>query len=324
MGTLVGHVAPGFGFFLIGLWHLFNHIKLHLLRPNSYKSLPWFPSPRFRYLELYLIILGSCASVAMELFIGPRSHQPLDTDWTIPSNHLHNFEHSSISMAFIVYGVFAVLFDKLKLKSQFGLTQLLAALAFGQQLFLFHLHSSDHMGVEGQYHTLLQIVIFVSLLTTLMGIGQPDSFLISFVRSVSILFQGAWLMTMGFMLWTPSLIPKDCFMNLEEGHLVVRCRDDHSLHRAKSLVNIEFSWFLIGLAISVMSFYLGMVRVYGEKNEYWTLRTKEMDDDFEVSSSSGSDQDLESQKGAATSNVHDERKSFIDMGQSFAAMDMER
>ncbi|CAM8982591.1 unnamed protein product [Rhodiola kirilowii] len=217
-------------------------------------------------------------------------------------------------MSFLVYAVFAILFDKMKPKSHLGLTQLLATLAFGQQLFLFHLHSSDHMGVEGQYHTLLQIVIFVSLITTLFGSAQPESFLIAFVRSVSILFQGAWLMIMGFMLWTPSLIPKGCFMNMEEGHSVVRCRDDASLHRAKSLVNIEFSWFVIGLAISVMSLYLGMVRYYGEKgDQYWTLKGKDnIDDedlhDFEVSSSSssGSDQDLESQKGAA-----EETKSFI-------------
>uniref|UniRef100_A0A7N0T8W7 Transmembrane protein 45A n=1 Tax=Kalanchoe fedtschenkoi TaxID=63787 RepID=A0A7N0T8W7_KALFE len=317
MGSLVGHVAPGLGFFVIGLWHLFNHIKLHLLHPSTYKSLPWFPSPRFRYLELYLIILGSCASVAMELFIGPRRHQPLDTDGSIPSNHLHNFEHSSISSALIIYGVFAILLDKMKPKSQLGLTQLLGALAFAQELFLFHLHSTDHTGVEGQYHTLLQIVIFVSLLTTLMGIGQPDSFLISFVRSVSIVFQGAWLMTMGVMLWTPSLIPKGCFMNLEEGHNVVRCRDDHSLHRAKSIVNIEFSWFLISLAISVMSMYLGMMGIYGEKSACCTtVRSKEVDEglqhELEMSSSSsgtGSDEDLESQKGA-DSHV-DERKSFI-------------
>uniref|UniRef100_A0A7N0T868 Uncharacterized protein n=1 Tax=Kalanchoe fedtschenkoi TaxID=63787 RepID=A0A7N0T868_KALFE len=153
MGSLIGHVAPGLlGFFLIGLWHLFNHIKLHLLHPYTYKQ--WLG---LRYLELYLIILGSCASVAMELFISPRRHQPLDTDGSTPSNHLHNFEHSSISSALIVYGVFSILLDKMKTKSQLGLTHLLGALAFAQELFLFHLHSTDHMGVEGQYHTLLQI-----------------------------------------------------------------------------------------------------------------------------------------------------------------------
>ncbi|KAJ6704688.1 PROTEINASE INHIBITOR I4 SERPIN (DUF716)-RELATED [Salix purpurea] len=118
----------------------------------------------------------------MELFIGPESHQPFDSDGTIPSNHLHNFEHSSISITFFVYAAFAVLLDRIGPAAQYGLTQFLGALAFGQQLFLFHLHSADHMGVEGQYHFLLQIVIVVSLATTLMGIGLPESFMVSFVR----------------------------------------------------------------------------------------------------------------------------------------------
>ncbi|KAJ6944677.1 hypothetical protein NC652_009896 [Populus alba x Populus x berolinensis] len=105
MGTLVGHVAPGFAFLALGLWHLFSHIKLHAQQPNSYTSSPWFPTSRLRYLELFLIMLCSSISVSMELFIGPRSHQPFDTDGTIPSNHLHNFEHSSISITFFVYAV---------------------------------------------------------------------------------------------------------------------------------------------------------------------------------------------------------------------------
>ncbi|OWM73412.1 hypothetical protein CDL15_Pgr026511 [Punica granatum] len=302
MGALVGHVAPGFGFFVIGLWHLFNHIRLHARGPSSYSSPPWFPSPRVRYLELYMIMFGCSMSIAMELFIGPDRHQPLDPDGTIPSNHLHNFEHSLISLSFFTYAAFAIVLDRVVGPSKahagafFGLTQLVGAVAFGQQLLLFHLHSADHMGVEGQYHLLLQIVIVVSLATTLIGIALPRSFLVSFVRSASILFQGIWLMVMGFMLWTPQLIPKGCFMNLEEGHLVVRCHSDEALHRAKSLVNIGFSWFLIGVTIFSVSLYLILTKIYGDSVEYQSL-------DLEAD-------DVESQKRAKTVNDEPSR-SFI-------------
>ncbi|CBI29196.3 uncharacterized protein LOC100244332 [Vitis vinifera] len=306
MGTLVGHVAPGFGFLLIGLWHLFNHIKLHYQHPNSYTSPPWFPTAKIRYLELFLIMVGSCISIAMELFIGPQKHQPFDVDGTIPSNHLHNFEHSSISMAFLVYGAFSIVLDHLGSKAKYGLTQLLAAIAFGQQLMMFHLHSADHVGIEGQYHLLLQIVILVSLTTTLMGIGLPKSFLVSFVRSASILFQGIWLILMGYMLWTPALIPKGCILHLDNGHEVVNCSDTEALHRAKSLVNIEFSWLVVGMMIFAMSFYLFLARVYREKVEYWSLGREEGRED---------DEDLESQK---KSNLE-----FVHMGKTYA-MDIER
>ncbi|PKI73621.1 transmembrane protein 45B-like [Punica granatum] len=274
MGTLVGHVAPGFGFFLLGLWHLYNHIKLHVLHPDAYASLPWFPASRLKYLELFLITVASSMSICMELFIGPRSHQPFDVDGTIPSNHLHNFEHATISLTFLTYAAFAVALDRIRPSAHYGLTQLMASIAFGQQLLLFHLHSADHMGVEGQYHLLLQLVIFTSLATTLLGIPFRDSFLVSFVRSSSILFQGLWLIVMGFMLWTPQFMPRGCFENLEEGHQVVRCGTDEDLHRAKSLVNIEFSWFLILVTVFSVSLYLIMMRFYGKNSEYMSL-TKE-------------------------------------------------
>ncbi|XP_058200454.1 uncharacterized protein LOC131315314 [Rhododendron vialii] len=318
MGTLVGHVAPGFGFFVIGLWHLLNHIKLHAQNPNSYKSKPWFPASKLKYLELFLIMGGCSASIAMELFIGPERHQPLDDDLTIPSNHLHNFEHSIISLTFFLYAAFAIVFDKVApKKTQFSLTQLLGAAAFGQQLLVFHLHSSDHMGVEGEYHLLLQLVISVALVTTLMGIGYPNSFLISFVRSISIVSIGLWLAVMGFMLWTPEFIPKGCFMHLEEGHKVVRCHDDEALDRAKSLVNIEFSWYMILVIVSSMCLYLYMIKIHGEKVEYQTLSKYELGDEDEEEA--GGD-DVEAQKkiNAGAS------KSFVQMGKGFAAMDIER
>lgn len=317
MGTLVGHVAPGFGFFLIGIWHLINHIRLHALYPKSYTSLPWFPTPRIRYLELFLIMGACLASISMELFIGPEKHQPLDIDGTIPSNHLHNFEHSNISLTFFVYALFTIIFDKVTPPphTKYGMTQFLGAIAFGQQLLLFHLHSADHMGVEGQYHWLLQIAIFVSLATTLLGIQFPKSFLNSFVRSYSIMFQGIWLMVMGFMLWTPKFIPKGCFINLEEGHKVVRCENHEALARAKSLVNIQFSWYIVGMTIFCVTLYLVLIKIFQEKVEYQSLDSKfeEQEDDLE---------DVEAQK---SSKNDVESNKFLEMGKIFVSTsDIER
>lgn len=275
---MVGHIGPGLGFFAIGLWHLINHINFYFQNTTTYVSLPWFPSSFTRYLELYLIMAGSCGSIAMELFIGPANHQPFDpSDWSIPSYHLHNFEHASISLTFLLYAVFALLLDKYQFqattakspnpKPNTSMALLLAAAAFSQQLLMFHLHSTDHMGVEGQYHWLLQLIIGVSLVTTILGIEYRRSFVVGFARSSSIMFQGVWLFVMGIMLWTPKFIPKGCFMNMEEGHLVVRCHEEEDLHRAKSLVNIEFSWYLAGFLVLVMAIYLFLSR----KHSYASL-----------------------------------------------------
>ncbi|KAG8371744.1 hypothetical protein BUALT_Bualt13G0119900 [Buddleja alternifolia] len=319
MGTLVGHVAPGFGFFIIGLWHLINNIKLHALHPNSYISSPWFPTSRIKYLELYLIMVGCSISISMELFIGPDRHQPLDPDGTIPSNHLYNFEHSNISLTLFIYAFFSIVLDKLTPPARYELTYLLGAVAFGQQLLLFHFHSADHMGVEGQYHWLLQIAIFTSLVTTLLGINYPKSFLNSYVRSFSIMFQGVWFMVMGFMLWIPGLIPKGCFVNLEEGHKVVRCHVEEALERAKSLVNIQFSWYLVGVTIFSVTLYLVMIKLYhNEKVEYQSL-TK-----FELQDEENEDDDVEAQTKSNKDSKIGKPKSFLQIGKPFAPMDIER
>ncbi|XP_027363985.1 tubulin-folding cofactor D isoform X2 [Abrus precatorius] len=291
-GTMLeGHQLLGFGFFMVGLWHLFNHIKLHALCSKSYSSTLWFPTTISRYLELHFVMASCTIFIAMELFIAPVHHQPFDPDGTIPANHLHNFEHSSMALAFLVYATFAIVFDRKCIKAQHELTHLLGAIAFVQQFLLIHLHSRDHMGPEGQYHLLLQLLVLVSFVTTLMGIGFPKSFLVSFVRSVSIIFQGVWLMIMGFLLWTPGFQAKGCFLHLkDDGDHEVRCSDDEALHRAVSLVNIQFSWLLIGVTIFAMSFYLTLVRRYGEKLEYVSLRKEEL-----YREEDGSNIDVESQ-----------------------------
>ncbi|KAH0850247.1 hypothetical protein HID58_091298 [Brassica napus] len=279
MGTLVGHVAPGFAFFVLGLWHLYNNIKLFSLHPNTFNSSPWFPTSKFRHLELYLIMLSSSASIAMELFIGPKKHQPFDSDGTIPSNHLHNFEHSSISMSFLVYAVFALVLDQARPKAvSKELTILAAASTFAQQLFLFHHHSADHMGIEGQYHKLLQLVIFVSLLTTLM--------------------------VMGYMLWTPSLISKGCFLHEEKGHQVLYT----GLSRWSTS---SLAGFFVGNTIFVMSLYLILDGVYGENIEYSSLTTKD-----QVEEDGEKQEDMESLKMS--------NPGFVQMGKIFGDRDVER
>ncbi|XP_015883521.3 uncharacterized protein LOC107419289 [Ziziphus jujuba] len=317
MGSMLGHILPGLGFFLIGLWHLFNHIKLHALHPNTYIAPPWFPFSKFKYLELYVIMGGCFASISMELFIGPDRHHPFDTDGTIPTNHLRNFEHSSISMALFSYAAFAIVLDRSRAKARHDLAQFLGAIAFAQQFFLFCLHSTDHNGPEGQYHLLLQFVILVSLTTALMGIAFPKSFLIIFVRSLSIFFQGVWFVVMGIMLWTPGLVPKGCSLNDEDGHKIVRCSNEEAAHRAKSLVNIMFSWFLVGIAIFGVCLYLVLDKIYGKKVEYFTLKGEGLDhhghgDDLD---------DIESQKekynlGASKNFVYMEKSALLptDMG----------
>uniref|UniRef100_A0A0D3H151 Uncharacterized protein n=1 Tax=Oryza barthii TaxID=65489 RepID=A0A0D3H151_9ORYZ len=102
MGTLVGHVAPGTGFLLVGLWHLYNHIRLFLLRPTAYVAPVWFPVRRARYLELALVIAGAVASILMELVVGPADHAGVEGQY-----HLLLQGVVAVTLAATVLGVAA-------------------------------------------------------------------------------------------------------------------------------------------------------------------------------------------------------------------------
>ncbi|ESQ29953.1 hypothetical protein EUTSA_v10012138mg, partial [Eutrema salsugineum] len=132
-------------------------------------------------------------------------------------------------------------------------------------------------------------------------IPSPKSFPVSFLRSSSITFQGVWMILMGYMLYTPSLIPKGCFIHDEEKHLVVKCSTEEALHRAKSLVNIEFSWLFVINKIFVMILYLILDRVYGGNVE-----------DSNLTISYQTEQDDEEQQHFESQST--QKMSFIQMG----------
>ncbi|CAA7394952.1 unnamed protein product [Spirodela intermedia] len=301
MGTLVGHVASGLVFLVIGLWQLFNHIKLYCQHPKSYRPPIWFPAPKVRHLELYFIMTGSAIYMILELFFANSRHHPLDpADWTIPSNHLHNFEHATISFALFIYAA-----------ARGVLSFLLAAFALTIELFIFYLHSTDHAGVEWQYHWLLLIAIDVCLITTVMGIGFPTSFVVGFVRSVSVCLQGIWYIILGVMLYTPRFISKGCTLQSDDGHLVHSCADHLALHRAKALVNLQFAWCLIVVAAISLWFYVYMAKKYPEVPDY------------ECQAANGDEEDYfcESPKKM---DLEEKSDNFLDVGKLFKPKDLKR
>lgn len=271
MGTFAGHILPGVGFALIGIWHLFNTIRNYVEAPWNFHSRPWFPTrwggKYVRYLEPLAIIIGSCTSIAAELFICPASHQPWADDWSIPSNHLNNFEHSTISFFFVFYGATCLASDALKVHLPRGLLHVMGAFAFSQELMLFHFHSADHMGLEGHYHWLLQLPICVGVLAALTEIAAPKAFIVSFLRSVAILFQGLWFVQMGLTLYVPSLVPTGCELLREQRHWEVRCGSlgSEADMRAKALANLYFSWYLVAALLFSISLYVSMMYHHGRK-----------------------------------------------------------
>nr|TKW33421.1 hypothetical protein SEVIR_2G234400v2 [Setaria viridis] len=187
-------------------------------------------TPRVRYLELIVIIAASIFEADTQLFVGHRTFLPFDADGSIPSRRLPNHEHAVFFAAFV-------------------------------ELLVFHFHSTDHAGVEGQFHLFVEVMAAVGLATALLGVGFPRSFAVSLVRSAGIAFQGLRLVVIGVM-WIPSLVPKGCSLVREHHRDAVRCENDDSLHRAKALVNLQFGWCMSLVALFVVALYLYVCKRY--------------------------------------------------------------
>nr|XP_043621184.1 transmembrane protein 45A [Erigeron canadensis] len=253
MGTLAGHLVPGSALALLGLWHIINTIRAyHLKGPTQFKSSFWHPlvSPvsKLAYMELMLIIFFSIFSIVMQV---------LDYPLFSFAFKLNNYEHATMFLHLAIYAGFT-LYSELKQKSDilFEVSGILAASVFGQELFLLYYHSADHVGIEGHYHWLMQLIVIVSFLTALSVTMMPSSFPSSLVLSISVAFQGFWFINMGFMLWVPEFVPKGCTIRLGHGgdsdmHGAVMCGNHEAALRAKGLANLQFSWILAAILIFV-------------------------------------------------------------------------
>ncbi|CAM0951584.1 unnamed protein product [Alopecurus aequalis] len=274
----IGHIIPGAGFFAVGLWHLFNHVRLFSLRPDSYVAPVWFPVTGARYLEPALVIASSALEFVLEMFVDHSTFLPFDADGSIPPHRLHNHEHAIICVALIVYGGAAVHLDRARAPGRRALCFLLLAVVFAQELLVFHFHSTTHSGVEGQFHWILEVVVAACLGTALLGVGYPRSFAVSLARSACIMFHGVWLAVIGAMVWVPSMMSKGCSLVREDGRDTVRCHDKASLHHAMALVNLQFGWYLSLMTVFVFAIYLYVCNKYRAEQAYTRLLPKAVDE----------------------------------------------
>ncbi|KAJ3677072.1 hypothetical protein LUZ60_002796 [Juncus effusus] len=243
MGTFIGHFIPGLFFTFLGFWHTINTIKCYKLKgPSHFISTTWFPlpskNPYLKHLELYLLLSFSLIVIILQLLNHPFN--PL------------NYEHATMYLHVAIYALVALVTDvSPSCNSNSGFVTALVSSVFAQELFLLHFHSADHVGLEGHYHWLLQVIVTVSVLSTFLSGISSNSFSASMVRSGCLILQGWWFMVMGFSLWVPSMLPRGC--HVAEGE--VGCESEE-LKRAVAMANLEFSWGVAGVWILMAFLYV--------------------------------------------------------------------
>ncbi|CAN1278305.1 hypothetical protein LINPERPRIM_LOCUS16598 [Linum perenne] len=237
------HIVPGLALSLLGLWHTINTTRSYCNKSFTVKF--WYPlcgpSSRLKHLEPLLVLSFSILALFDQVLDLPSFHF---------SFHLIKLEHATMFLHLAVFAGFALCTEIVQSSDLLSsVTGILAASVFSQELFLLHFHSADHVGLEGHYHWLLQLIILVSLLAALASTFFPTSFPAALLLSVSVLFQGCWFMNMGCMLWLPQFTPQGCFINSSDMHRAVTCGSPHADLRARGLANLQFSWMLSGIML---------------------------------------------------------------------------
>lgn len=278
MGKFVPHLVAGLALTLLGLWHTFNNIRAYCcLKDGSTKFAARFWHPfdgslsRFKHLEPVLIFSFSLLGIFNQIFDLPFLRYPFELD---------GLEHATIFLHLAIFAGFTLCAELTQSSEILSpVPGILVASVLGQELFLLHYHSADHVGLEGHYHWLLQLIVFVSLLAALAAAFLPTSFSSVLLLSISLVFQGCWFINMGFMLWTPRFVPLGCAMQLPENSLLgaVTCSSQEADLRARALANLQFSWILSGVLIFTGITCLKFARkctITAQSTEYEQLQIK--------------------------------------------------
>ncbi|XP_019454160.1 PREDICTED: transmembrane protein 45B [Lupinus angustifolius] len=281
MGTLVGHIIPALALILLGLWHTINTIKSYLVKgPANFTVRFWYqfntPLSRLKHLELVSILSFSVLAIFMQVLDFPHFQYAFKLD---------NFEHATMFIHLALFAGFSLsaeLSDSLDLFS--GFVGTLVSSVFSQELFLLHFHSTDHVGLEGHYHWLLQLIVLVSLVAAVAATAFPNNFTAALVLAITVIFQGCWFLNMGFALWFPAFVPEGCAMNLAKASGndmlgAVTCSSKEAEFRARGLANLQFSWILSAILIfaGIVCLKLSRKCTIIERLEYERLQVKGAD-----------------------------------------------
>ncbi|XP_059296988.1 uncharacterized protein LOC132050003 [Lycium ferocissimum] len=276
MGTFLGHLVPGLALALLGFWHTISTIRANFQKGSTkFRSRFWYPFkspliPTLQHLDLILVLSFSIFCIVIQFIDFPNSLHS--------SFKLHNIEHATMFLNLTIFACFTLLAEISNLPEILhGILGILATSIFGQELFLLHYHSTDHVGLEGHYHWLLQLVVCISLMSALVVTCCPSCFPAALLLSISVVFQGVWFMNMGFNLWFPHFVPQGCVVQSSEA---VMCQTNEADLRARAMANLQFSWVLAAILILVAGISVIFARNRADRtllSKYEQLQSKGRD-----------------------------------------------
>ncbi|CAM6028384.1 unnamed protein product [Sphagnum balticum] len=269
MGSFEGHVLPGSLFGMVGLWHLLNCIFNYVKDSKGFCCRVWHPpawcaqGSRLRYVELYIIIVGSFIDMCVEFFYS--THRRFVVDGALNTAHLNDFEHSAMLLMFFLFAVSALVSEATGwLPLPEGGLFLMASMAFTAEYLLFYFHSTTHAGLEGRYHEILVMLIGLCILGAVLAAAYPQKFVVDLTCSLALTLQGAWFYCTAYTLYGP-LMPTGC---MDRGGTIV-CESDTAEKRGQVFAIVQLSVLVVCLWVLVLGTFAIVAHFYGPPDLFY-------------------------------------------------------
>ncbi|KAH8517745.1 hypothetical protein Peur_011914 [Populus x canadensis] len=253
----------------LALYHLISTTTAYLKSPHAYIAKPYYPfssSHRFKYLQLYLLIL--CLLVAF-------AHQTLVSSDSDPllkgSTPVHRF--TSLQSAAVLF-LFLILSLSLLISDSTSLLPLPSDLFFALASAVFFLQSSSSASSASVQTSDLQakcdsVSAQISALAALLCLilaCQPRMFVADVGLGGAVCLQGLWMLQTGLSLYVDAFIPDGCHKLLDvvsgvEGS--TKCELEDSRLRAVAILDLVFVVHVMFVVLIVMVTYGVIAKSYG-------------------------------------------------------------
>ncbi|CAL4219691.1 unnamed protein product, partial [Meganyctiphanes norvegica] len=260
MGSFMGHVVPGFFFYIFSVWWTWKIFHKFFLCQRAqdkkgrsrYLNTASFPSncctkrvPLESILKIVAVILGMAGELATAFVDGKFVY-------------LVNAQHMTMFFFFGLSGVMDLL-NHYQFPFPPDLDYVSAVLAFTMEGLLFFYHLHGRAGVDVQVHMLLFYVICACAVSTALEMKYKKNVLPALARTYFTMLQGTWFLQVGFILYPP-----------------VGDKWDEESHRNMMFVTLYFAWhnaaIFIAMALTGTLIYFRIKRMDG-RNQYHNMVT---------------------------------------------------